>query len=294
MAILTVEELQSYSLPVDLSGYSAVELDEKIREATAWINGECRVSGGFEMHRVLDRVRGNATNQLRTTYYPIKQLNGIYIVFPSNSGQNVNLPGQNQVPIDPSRVVVDYEAGTIDNWSPFVFQTIGYMTVFPERVPINIDYYTGYVNAVTTTTLPAGATVIPVQSASAFHYGQVMQFYDAGDEQVFVQSVTNDHGVQCVLTDPTQYAHALGAVFGDFPPEVKLACAYVVCDFALRELNPEDLQTLKLDKFQKDYQRHIRPTAAATDNSFIFEEERPFLKEARRLLAHYYHDRGLF
>ena len=295
MAIITLAELQSYTLPIDLSGYTPTQLQEKIREATAWIDGEAR-KGGFELRRIIDRVYGTGSNKLFTNFRPVNTLNMINLVFPPNSG-NVNLPGANLVPIDPNRIVVDHETGELINWSPFMFQTFGYLTVFPREVPVNIDMLVGYVNTATTSTVNAGATLIPVVSASGFYYGQTARFYDAGvDEQVLMLGSTASGGVQyAVSLDPLRYSHATGVAVGDMPQPIKMACAYVVCDFCLRELNPEDLEAVDLDKLKKSYSKHNRPVGGVNvDNNFIFEEERPLLKEARRMLMAYYTDRGVW
>lgn len=297
MAIITLQELQQYNLPVDLSGFSPDELNQLIQQATAWCNGECRHYKGFEAHRVRDRVYGRGTNVLATTYYPVLALNAVQIIFPPNTGSNVNLPGPNQVPIDPSRVIIDNQAGILKNWSPFVFQVIGYMTVFPDGVPVDIDYYTGYNNTILTTLVSAGSTLVPVTNASTFYFGETVRFYERGnDEQVLCVGTTMFGGQQYVLSDaPTQYTHQAGVTFGDLPPEVKLACAFVVCDMAILQLNPEGLQSLKIDKIEKAYQRELTVRAKMPSESGPqIETERPFIKEARRLLEHYYTDRGIF
>lgn len=283
-------------LPVDLSGYTPTDLNSMLRQAEAWVNGEARHARGFEAHRVVDRVMGTGTNKLRTNYYPVCVLNGIQLIFPANTG-NVNLPGANQVPIDPSRVVIDHDAGILYNWSPFVFQTIGYMTVFPEGVPINVDYYTGYISTYTTSAMAAGATVIPVTNNSCFYFGQTIRFYEpAAPEFITVQGTTAIGANYFVITqEPTQYAHANNMNIGDMPPEIRLATAFVVCDFALRELNPENLLGLKMGNIHKEYQRELPVRAKATNvvTGPQIETERPFIKEARRLLEHYYTDRGI-
>lgn len=296
MAILSVADLEAMNLPLDLSGYTPNQLASLIDQAEAWVNGEARHAQGFSAHRIIDRVYGTGTNKLKTTYYPVCALNSIAIIFPPNVGSNVNLPGPNQVPIDPSRVVIDHEAGMLYNWSPFVFQTIGYMTVFPEHVPINVDYYTGYVATQTTTTLAAGSTFIPVQSASCFYWSQAIRIDDPiQPEWVTVQGATTIGSVQTVVTnDPLQYSHPFSTTVGDMPTQIRQAVAFIVCDYAIRSLNPEDLQILKIDKVQKTYATKVRPVAGATGNSFIFEQEREFIKEARRMLEHFYSDRGIF
>lgn len=293
--ILGLQELNTMNLPVDLSGYDPYTLSNMLHQAESWVNGEARHKYGFTQSRVVDRVYGTGTNKLRSTYYPILTLNSIQIIFPPNAG-NVNLPGPNQVPIDPSRVVIDYEAGLFYNWSPFVFQTIGYMTVFPQGVPVNLDYYQGYIATTTTSSVPAGATLVPVVNASCFHNAQTVRFYeDTAKEFVTVTGATSINGVPLVvLQDPLQNAHASGVTFGDMPEEVRLAQAFVVCDLAIRALNPEDLVSLQVDKIKKTYMSRTRPVAGASDNGFIFEEEREFIKEARRLLEHFHTDRGIF
>lgn len=296
MAILSVADLEAMNLPIDLSGYTPQQLASLIDQAENWVNGEARHAQGFSAHRVIDRVYGTGTNKLKTTYYPICTLNSIAIIFPPNTGSNVNLPGPNQVPIDPSRVVIDHEAGMVYNWSPFVFQTIGYMTVFPEHVPINVDYYTGYVASQTMSTLAAGATLIPVNNASCFYWSQAIRLDDpVQSEWVTVQGTTTVAGVPLVVTnDPLQYSHPVSTTIGDMPVAIRQAVAFIICDMALRSLNPEDLQILKIDKVQKTYATKVRPVAGATGNSFIFEQEREFVKEARRMLEHFYSDRGIF
>lgn len=295
MTVLSLQELNTMHLPVDLSGYDPNTLSQQLRQAEAWVNGEARHASGFEAHRIIDRRLGTGTNIIFSTYYPVCVLNAISIVFPPNTGYNVNLPGPNIVPIDPNRVVIDHQTGQLINWSPFVFQTIGYMTVFPEGVPIDLDYYTGYVSTVTTSVVPMGSTVIPVANASCFYYNQSIRFYEpTTPEFLNVQSTTTYGGVQFVITQqPTLYQHNAQISLGDMPPEVRTAVAYVVCDFALRELNPENLATFKVDKVQKDYQRDL-PVRGKQPNvgGPLIEMERPLIKEARRLLEHYYQDRG--
>lgn len=282
-------------LPIDLTGYDPVNLQNMLRQAEAWVNGEARHANGFEAHRVVDRLFGTGTNVLITNYFPVCTLNSIQLIFPANQG-NVNLPGSNQVPIDPSRVVIDHGAGILTNWSPFIFQTLGYQTVFPERVPINVDYLTGYVSTVTTTAVGAGTTYIPVVNASAFYYNQSIRFYDANaPEFVTVLGTTAQAGVQAVvLQDALLFAHPSGSNVGDMPPEVRLATAFVVCDFALRELNPENLYRLKEGNVEKQYQRDLPVRGKSNSiNGPVIETERPMIKEARRLLEHYYTDRGV-
>lgn len=293
--ILGLQELDTMNLPVDLSNYDPFSLNSMLHQAETWVNGEARHKHGFTQSRVVDRVYGTGTNKLRSTYYPILTLNSIQIIFPPNAG-NVNLPGPNQVPIDPSRVVIDYEAGLFYNWSPFVFQTIGYMTVFPEGVPINLDYYQGYIATTTTSAVRAGDTLVPVVNASCFHNAQTVRFYeDQAKEFITVVGATNGGGVPLVvLQDPLQNAHASGVTFGDMPEEIRQAQAYIVCDQAMRALNPEDLVSLQVDKVKKSYPLRTRPVAGQSDNSFLFEQEREFVKEARRLLEHFHSDRGIF
>lgn len=293
--ILSLQDLNTMRLPVDLSGYDPVVLQNMLRQAEAWVNGEARHENGFVAHRQIDRVMGTGTNKLFTNYYPVCTLNQIVLIFPANQG-NVNLPGSNQVPIDPSRVVIDHYTGELINWSPFIFQTLGYMTVFPESVPINIDYYTGYVSQVTTTTVQAGATYVPVDNASCFWYLQTVRFYDAAvPEYVTVAGTTVQGGVQAVvLNDPLQYTHPSGSNIGDMPPEVRYATALVVADFALRELNPENLYRLKEGSVEKQWQRDLPVRGKSSNaNGPAIETERPLIKEARRLIEHYYSDRGI-
>lgn len=296
MTILSLQELNTMHLPVDLSGYDPNTLSQSLRQAEAWVNGEARWASGFEAHRVIDRKYGTGTNVIFSTYYPVCVLNAISIVFPPNTGQNVNLPGPNIVPIDPNRVVIDHDTGQMVNWSPFIFQTLGYMTVFPEGVPINLDYYTGYVSTVTSSAIQAAVTLIPVANASCFFYGQTIRFYEpTTPEYLNVQATTTYGGVQYVITQqPTLYAHNAQVSIGDMPPEIRTAVAYVVCDFALRELNPENLRRITFDKVTKEYQadlpvRSKEPTVGGP----LIELERPMIKEARRLLEHYYQDRGV-
>lgn len=295
MAILNTADLLAMSLPVNLSGYDPIILAAKIREAEAWVNGEARHANGFEAHRVIDRVFGTGTNKLRTSFYPILQLNSINLIFPANQG-NVNLPGGNQVPIDPTRVVIDHQAGLLENWSPFVFQTIGYLTVFPEHVPINIDYYTGFVSEQTPVGITSGTTYIQVTNASCMYYGQTLRVFDPlQPEFLTVVGTTSQAGVQAVVTwDPPQYNHVAGTTVGDIPPEVRQAVGYVVADFALRELNPEDLYQFKEGDIVKEYQRALPVRSKmVTDQGPVIETERPLIKEARRLLEHWYSDRGV-
>jgi hypothetical protein len=294
--ILNTNDLLAMSLPADLSGYDPLVLAAKLQQAEAWVNAEARYQNGFAAHRIVDRVFGTGTNKLMTTFYPVLQLNSIHLIFPANQG-NVNLPGGNQVPIDPSRVVIDHQAGLLENWSPFVFQTIGYLTVFPEHVPINIDYYTGYIAEQATTGISAGATYIPVTNASCYYYGQSLRVYDPlVPEFLTVMGTTTQGSVQAVVVqDAPQFNHAVGTTLGDMPSEVRLATALVACDYALRELNPEDLMTLKEGDITKTYQGDVRSRSLRpSETDPALEVDRELIMEARRLLRHYHADRGVF
>lgn len=298
MTILTPQDFQTMRLPVNLSSYNPNDLTALIRQAEAWVNGEARYARGFEAHRVVDRIYGTGTNHIFSTFYPILQLNAVDLVFPPNTGQNVNLPGPSTVPIDPTRIIIDHQTGELINWSPFVFQTIGYMTVFPDGVPINLDYYAGYVAVATASSVPAGANLIPVTNASYFYYGQAVNFYDPpNDEMVTIQGTTTFGGTQYAISmEKTLYAHTWQTSFGDMPPEVRLATAYVVCDFVVTEANPEDLDALKVDKVTKQYGRSFPNRAAqasADPEREPIDLEHPFIREARRLLSNYRTDRGI-
>lgn len=298
MTILTPQDFQGMRLPVNLSDYNPNDLVYLIRQAEAWVNGEARYARGFEAHRVVDRIYGTGTNHLFTNFYPVLNLNAVDLVFPPNTGNNVNLPGPSTVPIDPTRIIIDHQTGELINWSPFVFQTIGYMTVFPDGVPINVDYYAGYVAVATASTVLAGTNLIPVTNNSYFYYGQVCQFYDAvNPEYITIQGTTTQGGVPIAIAqETTQFQHLVQTSFGDMPPEVRLATAYVVCDFALFEANPEDLDSLRVDKITKTYGRSMPSRAAqqgSNPDSEPIDLERPLIREARRLLSHYRTDRGI-
>lgn len=293
--ILNTNDLLAMSLPIDLSKYDPSVLTAKLQLAEAWVNAEARAPHGFASRRIVDRVFGTGTNKLRATYYPILQLNSVTLIFPANQG-NVNLPGGNQVPIDPSRVVIDHQAGLLENWSPFVFQTIGYMTVFPEHVPINIDYYTGYIAEQAQVGITAGTTYIQVTNASCYYYGQPVQVYDNTlPEYLTVLGSTQQGGISAVVVqDAPLFNHAAGTTVGDMPAAVRLATALVVCDFCLRELNPEDLMTLKEGDIQKTYQGDIRSRSLRpTEEDPALETERELIQEARRLLRPYHANRGV-
>lgn len=300
MTILALQDLNTMRLPVDLSGYDPVVLNNLLRQAEDWVNGEARHANGFSAHRVVDRLFGTGTNVILTNFYPVCTLNAIQLIFPANQG-NVNLPGSNQVPISPDRVVIDHQAGILTNWSPFIFQTLGYQTVFPEHVPINVDYYTGYVSTITTTVVPQNATYIPVVNASAFYYNQTVKFYDANfPEFVTVLGTTCPDGINqaVVLQDPVQAqaGHPSGSNVGDMPPEVRLATAHIVSYFAVRELNPENLYRLKIGDVEKQYQRELPvrgKQGSITGGTPAVETEHWLVKEARRELEHYYTDRGI-
>src|SRR5579885_1844205 len=54
------------------------------------------------------------------------------------------LPGQSFFPIPIQQLVVDAEKGLLINYTPLMFQNLGYATIFPRELPLFVRYTYGY------------------------------------------------------------------------------------------------------------------------------------------------------
>ena len=54
------------------------------------------------------------------------------------------LPGQSFFPIPITQLVVDAEHGILINYTPLMFQNLGYATIFPKNLPLLVRYTYGY------------------------------------------------------------------------------------------------------------------------------------------------------
>jgi hypothetical protein len=54
------------------------------------------------------------------------------------------LPGGSVFPIPVTQLVLEPEQGTVQNYTPLMFQQLGYSTIFPKNVPLKAQYTAGY------------------------------------------------------------------------------------------------------------------------------------------------------
>jgi hypothetical protein len=54
------------------------------------------------------------------------------------------LPGQQYVPLPLTQFVVDAQKGEIINYTPLMFQLLGYATIFPAMLPLTVRHSYGY------------------------------------------------------------------------------------------------------------------------------------------------------
>ena len=56
----------------------------------------------------------------------------------------IRLPGQTSFPIPIGQLIIDADKGLITNYTPLMFQNLGYATVFPDMLPLLARYTYGY------------------------------------------------------------------------------------------------------------------------------------------------------
>jgi len=100
------------------------------------------------------RRYGNGSNFLSVGAYPLIYVRQVKIVLPDGVGFDV--PTQS--------LLVDYEAGTLQNMTPLAYQGIGLTTLFPLGIPIDVTCAYGVNYAVPPPTFTTAPTLIGVQT----------------------------------------------------------------------------------------------------------------------------------
>lgn len=210
--LLTIPLLKSSvtSSQVNWDDYTNAQLASLLLE----VQGDIQAALGWRIEAThsLETTYGTGTNRLRSRYYPICYTNHIYLVYPGTSTQqNVDVYNVNQVVTFPS-------LGEYLNYNPFIYQTSGYLTIFPSGTPIQIDYVYGYPMTTLTANLTAGVSS-SLSVGSGLGFGNSADYFilDGANTEVVTTApaapaspggptyVAGANPV--VLTAPVQYSH---------------------------------------------------------------------------------------
>ncbi|WP_026975623.1 hypothetical protein [Alicyclobacillus contaminans] len=128
--------MASYATPSDLNTYTGQTVDPALAQllldtATQAVDSYCNRT--FQLTSTTELYYGNNSNTLMLRNYPVLKLTTVRIV----------MPGELQFNIPVSQLLVQPEIGKVVNYTPLMFQTLGYAAVFPDSIPIRVEYTYG-------------------------------------------------------------------------------------------------------------------------------------------------------
>jgi len=193
---ITVTDFKAMPLDYDLSSYSDAQLLDVLRRATGSANAILKKS--LLAAERTQRFRGTGTSRMSLHARPLLYLKQIQFVFPGLTGQ--------LIPLD--RVDVDYEKGVLEVLRSLLLTDVGYRPYFPEDVPIDITFGSGYgfnpYNAPTWSATDGRIGIVGL-APGTYPIG-VTTRTQWGETQANIQQITTASGAIALLLTP-----ALGA-----------------------------------------------------------------------------------
>jgi hypothetical protein len=129
---MTVTELRGMALDYDLTSYSDTQLTDALNRASGAANSIMRQN--LLAQEVTKTFFGEGSNILALGYRPLLYVKQMQFVQPGIVGYNIPV----------NRVLIDYVKGEIVQYSPLELQGVGFVSVFPNGLPIAITYAFGY------------------------------------------------------------------------------------------------------------------------------------------------------
>ena len=135
---ISIDDFKTIPNDYDLSTYTDVQLEDMLVRASGMADSIMRRS--LLATEVTERLYGQGSNSLTLKNRPIIYVRKMQFVQPGVAGFII--------PLD--RVLIDTIRGEIVQYSPLELQGIGYISVFPYDLPIDVTYGYGYgYNAIT-------------------------------------------------------------------------------------------------------------------------------------------------
>jgi hypothetical protein len=167
---LALADLQQFpnDLP-ELLKFSDVQLATMLIAASA--KADAIMHQSFLPNERIKRCHGNGTGVLNLHEAPLLYVRQMRFAIPGSSGFT----------IPANQILVDYDKGSVTQFAPFSFSGIGYISTFPENIPIDVTLASGYGYAVLAPT-PITITDAPQAGLTAGAYDiQVTSFTNNGE-----------------------------------------------------------------------------------------------------------------
>ncbi len=156
---LSVAAFQAEANDYDLSTYTSTQLQDILVAASSTADSIMRRS--YQPQEVTEQIYGNGTNTLNLANVPIAYVKSAELVMPGFAPF--------QLPL--GELFYDYQRGTIQSFSPLIFQSFGVANVFPSGLPIVVNYAYGW-----GWPIPAPAFTLSAGLAGTLTPGQAYDF----------------------------------------------------------------------------------------------------------------------
>jgi hypothetical protein len=129
---LSVNQFKSQANDYSLTAYTDAQLQDLLVRASGRVDAILRRS--FQPQRQTIRYLGDGSNILMLRERPIIYVSRIQFVLPGMVGFSVPV----------NQMLIDYQQGEVLEYTPLMFQGLGYASIFPRNMPIDVTLAWGY------------------------------------------------------------------------------------------------------------------------------------------------------
>ena len=210
-------------------GAQDAELTNAITRASSWIDQYCNqiIGATVDTEQQRTRLRPDGTIRLHPKYFPIVALTALSYGFtPLNSDQNV-AADCSVAWLEEQEIIFPY-AQLSNSWSSQGALSFGMPSNARAETYVRYSYINGYANALTASSVLAGATTITLDDGTGIVPGEQLTIYDGvSTERITVDASYVFDSNTVPLTSPLQYAHAAGISVSALPAAIKEAAILV-------------------------------------------------------------------
>ena len=129
---VTVAQFRAMASDYDLTLYTDAQILDIVTRASGTADGLMRKSYLAQERTI--RYMGDGSNKLNLYERPLLYIKRCQIIVPGTSGL--------QIPVD--QLLIDYDSGSVLEYTPLLYQGQGYFARFPENVPVDFTIAYGY------------------------------------------------------------------------------------------------------------------------------------------------------
>jgi hypothetical protein len=218
---LTVAQFTAQANDYDLSPYTNSQLQDLLNRASGKADSIMRKS--YLAQRKTQRYIGQGTNNLELQHWPIISVERVQIIVPGTQG--ITLPV--------NEILIDYGAGSMYEYTPLYWMGAGYLTMFPDKTPIDVTYTHGYGYSVAVAP-PATSLVITDINGSGLPVGTYNLAFTAktfsGETTATVQQFATSLGTIQVNITPGLGVYVYRAYLSSATHNTTVAAAHAAGD----------------------------------------------------------------